>query len=365
MIRSRWRLGGSRAPLGGWVRRGWPAPSAARLDRSSLQPLLALLLVASATALLATRPGWLAGLPSVAPLETLATVFLGIVVEALPFLLLGVMAAAAVELWVQPTWLRQHAPGGRLLGPLGGLALGLALPVCECGVIPVARRLLLKGAPLSLAIAFLLAAPAANPISILATAIAFGGDPRFVLGRLAIVWLTAALVAVVFSFHPGPGALLRGGLADCPHDHDAGGAEAASRLERLRRAGVQAGNDFVSMGRWLVLGALLAATLQTLVPRAAWPDPGQGAWTSVVALMALAAVLSVCSVVDSFIALSFAQTLPLGAVLAFLAFGSMVDLKSALMYREAFTPGTVVVLIVLVAQSVLLAGVFVNVLLGY
>src|SRR5262249_16914368 len=137
------------------------------------------------------------------------------------------------------------------------------------------------------------------------------------------------------------------------HDH-------ASRDRTWRSLLVQAGDDFCLLGRWLMFGALLAAALQTLFPRGVLLALGDGPLLSVLVMILLAGVLSVCSVVDSFVSLSFAQTFPLGAVLAFLSFGPMVDLKSIAMYFGAFSRGTVVIVLLLCFEVVLLAGVFVN-----
>jgi uncharacterized membrane protein YraQ (UPF0718 family) len=183
-----------------------------------------------------------------------------------------------------------------------------------------------------------------------------------VVGRVVIVWATAAIVGAVFIFYPEATAALRSGPAEPEASHS---ISAAGRLGTVRGVLTRAGDDFVMLSRWLILGALLAAALCPLVPHAVATDIGQGAWLSVIVLMGLAALLSVCSVVDSFVALSFAQNVSLGAVLAFLAFGAMVDVKSTLMYLDVFRRGVVVVLLILSAQVVLLAALLANLLLGY
>src|SRR5882757_515355 len=91
------------------------------------------------------------------------TLFLGLVVEAFPFIVLGVVVSTLIALFVKDEWIKKYVPKNRFLShPLVAL-LGILLPVCQCGNVPVARRLLAKGFPVSQAITFMLAAPIVNP----------------------------------------------------------------------------------------------------------------------------------------------------------------------------------------------------------
>ncbi|HEY3108060.1 MAG TPA: permease, partial [Chloroflexota bacterium] len=296
----------------------------------AIAALIATLVVAAAL-----RRSWDAvGLDAVrGQVSTVATVFLGIFLEALPFLLLGVFAAATIELFVTDELLARLLPRRPLAAALVGALLGLLFPICECGIVAVSRRLLAKGAPLPLAIALMLAAPVVNPIVIASTWIAFGHMPWLVVGRIVLVFVVAVMVALVFGRHDQPSDLLVGARAperqhadhahDHAHDHGRG---------RLRALLDHASDEFFAMVKYLVLGALLAAVLQTVVPRAALLATGQDPALSVLTLMGLAVLLSICSTVDAFVALSFAGTFSAGAILGFLAFGPLVDIKSVLMY---------------------------------
>jgi hypothetical protein len=309
---------------------------------------------------------WVAGgLPAPEPLARLATqlqgpvtIFLGIFIEALPFLLAGVLASSAIRLFVSSAQVRRLSPRSPILAALAGSLLGLAFPVCECGSVPTARRLLAKGAPLPLGIAFVLAAPAVNPVVIASTWVAFGGRPEIVVGRVVLTVLIAAAVGLVLGAGPRPHELLA--PTDRPyddahdHDHDHSGAG------RLRAILEHASEEFFEMGRYLVLGALIAATLQTVIPRSTLLALGQGPVVSVIALMVLAVVLSICSTVDAFVALAFASSFLPGALLAFLVFGPMVDIKSVLMFSTTFRRRTVALMVLLTFQMTLLAAVIIN-----
>lgn len=292
--------------------------------------------------------------------QTFCTVFLGIFLEALPFLLLGVLASAVIDVFVSDQLLSRFVPRWAIPAAVCGALLGLLLPVCECGVIPVSRRLLSKGAPVPLAIAFMLAGPVINPIVIASTWTAFGDEPLIALGRFALVLVVAVAVALVFGAAPDPGTVLVP-PARPKHFHDphlADGRDAVWSV--LRHATV----EFFEMARYFVVGGLIATTLQTFVPRAALLGVGQHPALSVLVLMGMAVLLSICSTVDAFVALSFAGTFSSGAILAFLAFGPMVDLKSTLMYTTALRRPAVGLLVLLCGQLIFLIATALNLNLG-
>ena len=313
------------------------------------------------SALAGASSGLASGLAAYIPdrLYSLLTIFLGIFIEALPFLLIGVVASAALQAFVSAEQLRRWAPRGRVLGPLVGGTLGLVFPVCECGVVPVTRRLLSKGAPFPAALAFLLASSVVNPIVLISTTVAFG-DPRMALARAGGVLALAVLVGVVFSFHPDPASL----LAEQPAVGGSPPEPSESGGRRLWRVALGASDEFFEMVRYLIVGAFLAASLQTIIPRSALLTLGQGPVSSVLAMMGLAALLSICSVVDAFVALSFVSTFTSGSILAFLVFGPMIDIKSTLMFLSVLKRRPVGLIVLLAAQATFLLATFINLNFG-
>lgn len=294
--------------------------------------------------------------------QTFVTIFLGIFIEAVPFLLIGSIVSGFIDVFVNRERLEGLTPRQPLLAALAGAGLGLAFPVCECGVVPVTRRLYEKGLPLSTGIAFLLAAPVINPVVIASTWAAFGWGP-ILWGRLLFSLLIAFGVGLIFQLARPQELLLSGLLAQRSHhqSHPSGpptwrtGAGLA-----LRRAG----DDFLDMSRYLILGSMLAGLMQTFVPQSALLAVGQGPVLSVFVLMALAFVLSVCSTVDAFLALAFTGTFTGGAIVGFLTFGPMVDIKSSLMFLGLFQRRAVAYLILLPFALAALLSVGWNVLLG-
>lgn len=297
--------------------------------------------------------------------QTFVTIFLGIFIEAAPFLLLGTLASGLVEVFVNRDVIERVALRNGLVGALLGAILGLAFPVCECGVVPLTRRLFRKGLILPTGVAFLLAAPVINPVVIASTWAAFGWGPVF-WGRLGFVLLIATLVGAVFSLAPDSQRLLRPvAWTQVATNSPASPAHRPPSLDsRLRGALTVAADEFFEMGSYLVVGSLLAAAMQTLVPQATLLAVGQGPVSSVIAMLALAFVLSICSTVDAFLALAFVNTFTTGSVLAFLVFGPMVDIKSTLMFLGVFRQRVVFYLILLPLLLTTLVALFLNLNVG-
>lgn len=313
-------------------------------------------------------------------LQTFTTIFLGIFIEAVPFLLAGALASGFVEVFVRPAALARLIPRQPVLAALAGAALGLALPVCECGIVVVVRRLLAKGLPLRVGVAFLLAAPVVNPIVFASTLTAFGAG-RMLLARFALSFIIAAAIALLFGAARGE-QVLRGEPPAGGHQHQHAGhhhhghdhlhdhhhgpeAGAGSLASRARAAVSAAADDLFDVGRYLVAGSLLAAALQALVPQQAILEVGSGAVSSVLVLSLLAFVISVCSTVDAFVALSFVGTFTPASILAFLVFGPMVDIKSSLMFSSIFRPRVVVYLILLPFSATLVASLLLGTQVGF
>lgn len=299
--------------------------------------------------------------------QTFVTIFLGIFIEAAPFLLVGSLVSGLIAVFVDQGIIDRYLPRRAFPAALSGAALGLFFPVCECGVVPVTRRLYEKGLPVSIGIAFLLAAPVVNPVVMISTYAAFGWGP-VLWGRVVFSFLVAAVIGLIFHLAQ-PREILLPQLSDAhaeachhPHHHT---ANAPQRLgTRMQNALMTAGDDFLDMARYLIIGSLLAAAMQTLIPQSALLAIGQGSVLSVLGMQALAFVLSVCSTVDAFLALAFSASFTTGSIISFLTFGPMVDIKSSLMFLGVFQRRIVLYLIVLPFLLTLLIGIFWNLNIG-
>ena len=233
--------------------------------------------------------------------STFTTVFLGIFIEAMPFLFIGALASGLVEVYVDQDAIQRFTPRSPILSALFGSILGLFFPVCECGVVPLVRRLFHKGFPVPAGIAFLLAAPVINPIVILSTGIAFGfGKVLFM--RVGFTILIATIVGLIYTVMPVPTVILKQNVwitsetADL-HDHHSEGLIHVRPLthgEKIKQVFQIALDEFFDIGRYLILGALIAAGLQAFIPQTILMSIGKGPILSVLVMMSLAVLLSIC-----------------------------------------------------------------------
>ena len=298
-------------------------------------------------------------------IASMNTIFLGILFEATPFLLVGSMASGLIEVFVSQDDLIRLIPNRLIPATVVGGLLGVIFPVCDCGVVPLTRRLCQKGMPSSAGIAFLLAAPILNPIVIVSTYAAYGWGKVFV-SRLILGLLVAIWVGLIFSFNRSPaGGVNPVFILNPPEREPAPVPSAVPFGQRLQTALRIAGDDFFSMGRFFILGALLAALAQTILPSKILIAAGSGPLSSVLSMQTLAFMLSVCSTVDAFISLAFVKLFSTGSILSFLVFGPMIDFKSTLMFLGVLRPKMVVYLILLTFLTVALVTVFINVVLGW
>jgi uncharacterized protein len=289
------------------------------------------------------------------------TMFLGIFMEAVPFLLAGSLVSGFIDVFVDKQMLLRFVPRRPLVAVAAGSLLGLAFPVCECGVVPVIRRLYRKGMPLPAGVAFLLAAPIMNPIVLASTLAAFGWGAMFT-GRVLLGLAIANGVALLF-YLARPDEVLRfqsPTAASVALPEPATATVGAIQNGRLRQAFTIAGNDFADMARFLIVGAMLAAAIQTLLPQAFLLNLGSDPFLSVLSMMGMAFVLSLCSTVDAFVALSFVTSFSPAAILSFLVFGPMVDIKSTLMFLSIFRRRTVLYLVLLPLTLTLVVTVYLN-----
>lgn len=306
---------------------------------------------------------------------TVVTILLSIFLEATPFLLAGSLVSGLIHVFVDQQLLSRVVPRHPFWGAFLGAAAGLVFPVCECGVIPVTRRLYQKGLPLSTGIAFILAAPVINPIVIASTYTAFGWGPML-LGRLGLSFLIAGAIGLLFSLAAPEEILLHearktcGNFPENPPGNESGTAHLdispleqipdSPLKERIYEAFASAGDDFLDMIRYLIAGAIVAAGLQTLIPQSTLMAFNTNAVLSVLTMMLLAFLLSVCSTADAFLALAFMNSFTQASVLAFLVFGPMVDIKSTLMLLRLFRRRSIFYLILLAGMMTLTATVFLN-----
>ncbi len=327
--------------------------------RRTPRALVWVVMVSVLLAVLASITPWSMFLQFVSRLNLFATVFLGIFIEAMPYLLIGTLISGLVEVFLDREVMARVISKRAVPAAVSGALMGLVFPVCECGVIPLTRRLFHKGLPLPAGIAFLLAAPVFNPIVIFSTAAAFGWG-EMLLWRLGLTLAIALTVGLVFAVEKDPANILRPVMLSGEHEHDHAHEATQSFGDKIQQALLICADEFFEMGRYLVIGAMLAAGLQTFIPQETLLAVGSGPVLSVVVMLVLAIILSICSTVDAFVALGFVGAFSFGSILSFLVFGPMVDIKSTLMYLQVFKRKPVAYLILIPFLASLLTGMLFN-----
>lgn len=284
------------------------------------------------------------------------TLALSVLIESLPFVVLGVLLSIIVQVWVPPGAIERWMPRAPWARRAVLSLLGMLIPVCECGNVPFARGLLMRGFAVSDTLTFLVAAPIVNPIVIISTNAAFGLSDGILVGRLVGGFLVANLIGWLYSRHPDPDKLLTERFLETCE------IVVQERGGRGRRSLAQFVVELRSVMPALIIGSLIAGAVQVLIPRSALLAIGSDPALSIAAMMVLAVVVSLCSNVDAFFALSFASTFTPGSIVAFLVVGPVVDLKMYALLRTTFTTRVLVGLTVVVVLSAFALGTVVNLL---
>lgn len=325
--------------------------------------------------------------------------FMSIIFEAMPFIVIGAIVSGLLEILLPQQFFNRWLPKNRLLAIMGSSLMGFILPMCECGIVPVMRRLLAKGAPPSCAVTYMLSAPVINPIVLASTSLAFWGSLdlwdvgglKMVLLRAGGAFVTAVTVGLLFErlsrrgeslvrdnvgrarlvdteashelyqIDAGPLARADHGAAS-PHAHDHGHSHGPAKqglLDKLSAIAEIALGDFLDIAAFLVIGAALAASVRTALPTEKLDELAQYGSLSIIGMMALAYVLSLCSEADAFVAANFVS-FSLGSKVAFLVLGPMLDIKLTIMYRWVFTRKAVRIMAVTLVVCVFLVGLATN-----
>ncbi|HAX40170.1 MAG TPA: permease [Clostridiales bacterium] len=292
------------------------------------------------------------------PVNNIVNAFLGMLLQALPFLLIGVSLSSAIQIFIPRESLEKHMPKSFFGGMLFMLLSGLILPVCDCASVPVFRSMVRKGVPLPLAVVFFAAAPVINPVVLLSTHYAFGGDWKMTLSRAGFGVLIALALGIIFRLRPPKDSVLSGNgsgaiacACGCEEDALPGIGFRGKLLAFLRHA--QA--EFFSVSQYLIIGALIASVIQSFSSSLFSAGTGGGLALSILVMMAMAFLLSLCSSSDAVVARGLSGAFPAGAIMAFLVFGPIFDIKNVLMLSAGFHKRFIVRFVLLTAALVFTA----------
>lgn len=327
--------------------------------------LLSLLLITGVV----TPDNWLAGVltgSQTAFLQETTAIFLSIIIEAFPLVLIGVLVSSFIHIFVSDKIIQRVLPKSSMLGIACGSLLGIFFPLCECGIIPIVRRLMQKGVPAYIAVPFMLSAPIINPLVAFSTYLAFNSSAAMLTYRFAGAFVCANLIGLLLYVNRTKSPVLNLYTADhscchhgcgCDHGH---AQPPPGLIKRLRDMLYHTCDEFFDMGRFLLIGSFFAAVIQVTVPRALLLSVGQEPVVSILGMMGFAFVISVCSQADAFIAAPFAAAFTPGAIASFLIYGPMLDIKNVIMMFHAFRAYYVIKLIFLITATVFLLSLLIN-----
>ncbi|WP_261129959.1 permease [Bacillus sp. Marseille-Q3570] len=280
----------------------------------------------------------------------LNTIFLSIVLEAFPFLLLGVFVSALIQSFVSEETIKRFTPKKGYIALVPATVMAALFPVCECAIIPVVRRLIKKGMPLHIGVVFLVAAPILNPVVFLSTFYAFRSDMTVVYARMGLGFILAIIIGgIVYTIFKNKNMLKETETHVHTHSH---GHENVSKWKLTM---YHMSDEFFDTGKFLLFGALLASAFQAFVSREFIASIGTEAWSSSLIMMAFAYLVSLCSEADAFVAVSFQSTFSTASIVAFLVYGPMLDIKNTLMLLAYFKKKFVLTLMAVITVTVFLS----------
>ncbi|MEH7124995.1 permease [Bacillus sp. JJ1773] len=302
-----------------------------RIIRTHIIEITGVLIIALALYLFSFGSSFKGSISLPPSILNLNTIFISILIEALPFVLIGVLIAGIIQIFVTEDHIRKCIPKNKVLAVIMSCVVGALFPACECGIVPIVRRLVGKGVPIYAAMGFMLTGPLINPIVIASTYMAFGNNMTIAGLRMGLGFIIAVMVAFAVSLF-FKGAQFKSSTTTV-HIHKQPKEDFITRLWSMLTHSI---DEFFDMAKYLIMGAFLAAFVQTYMPAKALLEAGNGPVSSIIVMMGLAYVLSLCSEADAFIGASFSSIFPTPSILAFLIFGPMIDLKNTLMMLSVF-----------------------------
>ncbi|HGC8786805.1 TPA: permease [Streptococcus agalactiae] len=284
-------------------------------------------------------------------------IFISIIIEALPFVLLGTILSGIIEVFITPDIVNKFLPKNKFLRVLFGTFVGFVFPSCECGIIPIINRFLEKKVPSYTAVPFLATAPIINPIVLFATYSAFGNSIRFLILRFVGTTIVAIALGVMLAFLVDDNILKED--AKPTHFHDYSDKK---WYQKIFLALAHAIDEFFDTGRYLVFGTLIASAMQIYLPTRVLTTIGHSPITAILVMMLLAFILSLCSEADAFIGASLLSTFGIAPVMAFLLIGPMIDIKNLMMMVNSFKTRFIVQFISVSSLIIIIYCLFVGVI---
>ncbi len=287
-------------------------------------------------------------------LLTVNTMFLSILLEAIPFILLGVFVSALIQTFVSEEFIKRALPKNAILALLPAALLGAIFPICECAIVPIVRRLMKKGMPLHLGVVFLVGAPILNPIVFASTYYAFSSQLHIAYARMGLAFVLSIVIGFIIYLIFKNKNQLKGTVEESSTVQ----LKREEKVGKLKSTLFHASDEFFEMGKFLIIGAFIASLFQTFLDRTLLTELGNSEFLSPAIMMGFGYILSLCSEADAFVAATFGGTFTTGSLIAFLVYGPMIDLKNTIMlfafFKARFVAAFIAVVTVVVYLSIII-----------
>lgn len=289
-------------------------------------------------------------------LNKFSIVFSSIVIEALPFILIGAVLSSFMQVYFSTDLFNKIISRNKVIGSLQAGIIGFFLPICECATVPITKGLLNKRVPINVAITYMLAAPIVNPLVILSTYYAFDGNIKVVLLRVGIGFIISVIAGILMLYLSGEGNILKSGTSFQEEKCLCGCSEIDDTSIKPIRLLKHTSIEFYEIGKYFIVGATLASLFQTLVKRESIFYFENSTILSIIMLMTFSFLISLCSEADAFVASTFINRFSLGAITGFLIIGPMIDLKNTIMLFSVFKKSFVIKLLFVVFSLCFIAS---------
>lgn len=289
-------------------------------------------------------------------LSRFVVVFSSIMLEALPFILIGAVLSSAMQVFFSESLIHKLIPKNKFLASIGAGLLGLVFPICECATVPITKGLLKKRVPINVGITYMLAAPIVNPLVIMSTYYAFNGDIKMVGLRVVVGFVIAVMAGLIMLGLCNENDVLKADYIDnrtgCPCGCEVISTTDSKIVQVLKHSSI----EFYEIGKYFIIGSLLAATFQITMPKDALDSISKSPVIGILILMLFSFLISLCSEADAFVASTFVNRFSTGAITGFLLIGPMIDLKNTIMLFSAFKKSFVIKLLFVVFSLIFAAS---------
>ena len=283
----------------------------------------------------------------------ISIIFISIILEAIPFFILGVLLSSLIQEFVSEDTLKRLIPKNPFLGSIVGILIGFFIPTCDCAVIPVAKRLIKKNVPLNVCISFMLASPIVNPVSILSTIYAFRKVmPQMIFYRIGFGILVAFLTGILISFISKKRNIVINGDAD--NNFCSCGGEYQNSDSHFWNIIWNSKEEFLGIMKYLIIGTLITTIMQFIINTTSLNLIVNNKIIQIIVMMLFAYIISLCSTADAFVGRTFLNQVSNSSILAFLLLGPMIDLKNTLVLSDNFEKKFVMKLLAILSIIILI-----------